>query len=83
MINNIYLRITLMVSLVAIISAITFTTIIVVLNFQNVIFAIRRPDIIEAGKKVEDEEQRIIQQKIAEIKKQTVKKILSPLVQKP
>lgn len=50
------------------------------LNYDNVMFALRRPDMIDAARTVESEEQKQISQKIAEAKKETIKKILSPLV---
>jgi hypothetical protein len=58
------------------------TTFFIAANFQNVLFAVRRPDIIEAAKKVEREENRIISEKIMQARKETLQKILSPLVVK-
>lgn len=56
------------------------TIMVIVANFNNVLFAVRRPDMMEAARKVELEENRQIQAKIKEAKSMTLKKILSPIV---
>ena len=56
------------------------TAFIIVTNFQNVLFAVRRPDMMEAARKVESEEQRAIADKIKQTREETLKKMLSPLV---
>ncbi len=72
-----------LVSNIIVISIIAFygiLTFLFVSNYKNIFFALRRPDIMEAARKVEDEESKQIRAKIVEAKKQTLEKILSPLV---
>jgi hypothetical protein len=64
-------------SVVMVYGVITF---FVVANFGNVLFAIQRPDLMSAVQVVARQEQKEITKKIAEAKRDTTKKILSPLV---
>ena len=56
-------------------------TIFVLSDWKAHLFIIRRPDMIHAAMKVESEETRIIEQRIAQSRQETIKKILSPLVE--
>lgn len=66
--------------LLALIGLYTALTFFIVANWRSVLFAVRRPDIMEAAQKVEAEETRLIQEKIKETRKETLQRILAPAV---
>ena len=55
-------------------------TVSVLSDWKAYLFLIRRPDMVHATMKVESEEKRIIEIRIAESRKETIKKILSPII---
>lgn len=66
--------------LIALLGLYTALTFFIVANWKNVLFSVRRPDIMEAARKVESEESRLIEEQIKETRKGTLKRILSPVV---
>lgn len=63
----------------AVVALVTIETFLVAANFQDFMFMVRRKDIMSAARRVEQEEQKLIEQKIKEIKKDSLKKIMSPI----
>ena len=55
-------------------------TVFVLKDWKAQLFLKRRPDMIHAAMRVESEETKVIESRIAEARKETIKKILSPIV---
>lgn len=57
-----------------------FVDLMIVRDFENLMMARKRPDLMEVVKKVDDLEKKEIEVKTQEIKKNSVKLMLSPLI---
>ena len=66
---------------ISIIAVYGVMTALIIANFEDFTFMLRRKDIMSAARRVEQEEQKIIEGKIQEIRKESLKKILSPVAQ--
>jgi len=76
------LKIGLNILFAVILAGICVAVIVIVSNFRYIAFAVypANRDYMEAAIRISMEEKRAVQQKIADIHTQSVKKILSPLV---
>ncbi len=68
------------VLLISIIALYTGLSFVIATDFNGFLFYMRRKDIMAAAREVERQEQLIIQKKIKEVQKQSIRKILTPVI---
>lgn len=66
--------------MVAVVVYIALTGYIFARNYKNIVVAVRRKDLMEAVRKVDDQEKLVIEKQIKKTQSESVKQILTPLV---